>query len=40
MEQWASSKTPIKLGGLSPGNSTSDVARIIQTALNLPVQLV
>ena len=40
MEQWASSKSPIKLGGLSPGNSTSDVARIIQTALNLPVQLV
>ena len=40
MEQWASSKTPVKLGGLSPGNSTSDVARIIQTALNLPVQLV
>ncbi len=35
-----SSKTPIKLGGLSPGNSTSDVARIIQSALNLPVQLV
>jgi len=40
MEQWAASKTPIKLGGLSPGNSTSDVARIIQSALNLPVQLV
>ena len=40
MEQWASAKTPIKLGGLSPGNSTSDVARIIQSALNLPVQLV
>jgi tripartite-type tricarboxylate transporter receptor subunit TctC len=40
MEQWAASKTPIKLGGLSPGNSTSDVARIIQAALNLPVQLV
>jgi tripartite-type tricarboxylate transporter receptor subunit TctC len=40
MDQWAAAKTPIKLGGLSPGNSTSDVARIIQTALNLPVQLV
>ncbi|MBM4260900.1 MAG: hypothetical protein FJ145_05585 [Deltaproteobacteria bacterium] len=39
-EQWAASKAPIKLGGLSPGNSTSDVARIIQSALNLPVQLV
>jgi tripartite-type tricarboxylate transporter receptor subunit TctC len=40
MEQWMTSKTPLKLGGLSPGNSTSDVARIIQSALNLPVQLV
>jgi tripartite-type tricarboxylate transporter receptor subunit TctC len=40
VEQWMASKTPIKLGGLSPGNSTSDVARIIQSALNLPVQLV
>lgn len=40
MEQWFAAKTPIKLGGLSPGNSTSDVARIIAAALNLPVQLV
>jgi tripartite-type tricarboxylate transporter receptor subunit TctC len=34
------SKTPIKLGGLSPGNSTSDVARVLAAALNLPIQLV
>ena len=40
MDQWFASKTPIKLGGLSPGNSTSDVARIIAAALNLPIQLV
>jgi tripartite-type tricarboxylate transporter receptor subunit TctC len=40
MDQWFAAKTPIKLGGLSPGNSTSDVARIITAALNLPVQLV
>jgi tripartite-type tricarboxylate transporter receptor subunit TctC len=40
MDQWFATKTPIKLGGLSPGNSTSDVARIIGAALNLPVQLV
>ena len=40
MDQWMASKTPLKLGGLSPGNSTSDVARIIQASLNLPVQLV
>jgi tripartite-type tricarboxylate transporter receptor subunit TctC len=40
MDQWFASKSPIKLGGLSPGNSTSDVARIIAAALNLPIQLV
>ena len=40
MDQWMASKSPIKLGGLSPGNSTSDVARILMAALNLPVQLV
>ena len=40
MEQWFASKTPIKLGGLSPGNSTSDVPRILIAALNLPIQLV
>ena len=40
MDQWFAAKTAIKLGGLSPGNSTSDVARIITAALNLPVQLV
>ncbi|MGH7931290.1 MAG: Bug family tripartite tricarboxylate transporter substrate binding protein [Candidatus Binatia bacterium] len=40
MDQWVASKTPIKLGGLSPGNSTSDVPRILMTSLNLPIQLV
>ena len=39
MDQWFASKTPIKLGGLSPGNSTSDVPRILAAALNLPIQL-
>ena len=40
MDQWFASKTPIKLGGSSPGNSTSDVPRILAAALNLPIQLV
>ncbi len=31
IDQWFASKTPIKLGGLSPGNSTSDVPRMIAT---------
>ena len=25
VDQWLAAKTPMKLGGLSPGNSTSDV---------------
>jgi tripartite-type tricarboxylate transporter receptor subunit TctC len=40
MDQWFASKTPMKLGGLSPGNSTSDVARIVGAALGLPLHLV
>lgn len=40
MDQWMAAKSPLKLGGLSPGNSTSDVARILKEALNLPIQLV
>ena len=40
IDQWFAAKTPIKLGGLSPGNSTSDVARVLSTSLNLPIQLV
>jgi tripartite-type tricarboxylate transporter receptor subunit TctC len=40
VDQWFTAKTPLKIGGLSPGNSTSDVARIIAAALNLPIQLV
>jgi tripartite-type tricarboxylate transporter receptor subunit TctC len=40
MDQWFGSKTPMKLGGLSPGNSTSDVARIVGAALGVPIQLV
>ena len=40
MDQWFASKTAIKLGGLGPGNSTSDVARAIKATLDLPIQLV
>ncbi len=40
MDQWFAAKTPVKLGGLSPGNSTSDVPRMLAAALNLPIQLV
>ena len=40
MDQWLASKTPIKLGGLGPGNSTSDAVRTIKATLELPIQLV
>jgi len=40
MDQWMAAKTPVKIGGLSPGNSTSDVPRILRAALNLPIQVV
>ncbi len=40
IDQWRASKTPIKLGGLGPGNSTSDTVRAIKATLELPIQLV
>ena len=40
LEQWFAAKTPVKIGGLGPGNSTSDVPRVLQAALNLPIHLV
>ena len=36
LQQWAAAKTPVKIGGLGPGNSTSDVPRILKAALELP----
>ena len=40
VEQWFGAKTPVKIGGLGPGNSTSDVPRVLKAALDLPIQLV
>ncbi|HEU4342526.1 MAG TPA: tripartite tricarboxylate transporter substrate-binding protein [Candidatus Binatia bacterium] len=40
LEQWMAAKSPVKIGGLGPGNSTSDVPRVLQAALNLPIHLV
>jgi tripartite-type tricarboxylate transporter receptor subunit TctC len=40
IEQWFAAKTPIKIGGLGPGNSTSDTVRILKATLNLPIQLI
>ncbi len=40
IDQWLATKTPVKIGGLSPGNSTSDVPRLLRAALDLPIQVV
>lgn len=40
MEQWFAVKEPVKLGGVGPGGTASDVARTIKAALNLPIQVV
>ena len=40
IEKWFASKTPIKLGGLSPGNTTDDVPKILKATTGLPVQVV
>lgn len=40
MHDWLVSSRPIKLGGLGPGTSPSDMARILEAALALPIQLV
>ena len=40
LKDWINSKKPVKLGGMAPGTSLSDDARILKTALALPIQLV
>ena len=40
MDQWLGSKTPVKMGGIAPGNATDDIPKILQSALALPIHLV
>jgi len=40
LEAWFAAKEPVKLGGVGPGGTASDVARILQAALKLPTQVV
>ena len=40
IEQWLASKTPVKLGGIAPGNATDDVPKILQAGIGLPLHLV
>lgn len=40
VEQWFAAKEPVKLGGVGPGGTASDVARTLQAALKLPIRVV
>lgn len=40
MERWRGAKEPLKLGGVGPGGTASDVARTMQAALGLPIKVV
>lgn len=40
VERLFASKTPVKFGGIAPGSATSDVSRLLQATLGLPIQLV
>jgi len=40
MEQWLSSKTVIKFGGVGPGSATDDIPKVLMATIGLPVQLV
>lgn len=40
IEQWLSSKTPVKLGGVGAGSATDDIPKILAAAIGLPMQLV
>ena len=40
LDDWLAAKKPVKLGGEAPGANDSDVPRVLQTSLNLPIQLI
>ena len=40
LDKWMAAKTPVKLGGVAPGAAPDNTARILKTALGLPIQVV
>jgi tripartite-type tricarboxylate transporter receptor subunit TctC len=40
METWLKAKEPLKLGGIGPGGTLSDVARTLHAALGLPIRVI
>jgi tripartite-type tricarboxylate transporter receptor subunit TctC len=40
MEQWFAAKEAVKFGGVGPGGTASDIPRILQAALDLPIRVI
>jgi tripartite-type tricarboxylate transporter receptor subunit TctC len=40
MDQWLSSKTTVKLGGVGVGSATDDIPKVLAATIGLPIQLV
>ena len=40
VEQWFAAKEPVKFGGVGPGGTASDIPRILQAALGLPIRVI
>ena len=40
IEQWLSSKTVVKLGGVGVGSATDDIPKVLKETIGLPVQIV
>jgi len=40
IEKWMAAKEPVKLGGLSPGNTLDDIPKILRATIGVPLQVV
>lgn len=40
MDQWLAAKKPLKLGGMGPGSSISDIPRLLENITGVPLQLI
>jgi tripartite-type tricarboxylate transporter receptor subunit TctC len=40
LDEWFAAKKPVKLGGEAPGANDSDIPRVLQATLKLPIQLI
>jgi tripartite-type tricarboxylate transporter receptor subunit TctC len=40
IEQWLSSKTTLKFGGVGPGAGTDDVTKVVRATVGVPIQLI